>query len=250
MVFSLNIVILLLQVLQCKGAVSVQQDHLIQTAFANEQVNTTCKATFPYKPEYLQFQIIYYRIDSTGNEVTVNTLPVSEMIPPGQENNTATKTYHLHIKPTAHASITDTYYCKAQWHKEIREGFGTFILFRDKGYTEPLFTMLVCLVVITIILAVLSIMGTALLFWKRQVVCPEKCRHVKKCPSQGLEPKHPSGSSESPGSIYTDLEPRQSGVYFVIKKDKGKSSFRKMPAAEVSQQETQREISDIVYENL
>lgn len=248
MIFSLDFIILLLQALQCKGF-SVQQEHLIQTAFANEQVNTTCKATFPYKQEYLQFKIFYYREDSKGN-VTVNIHSVSEIIPPGQENTTARKIYDLCIKPTAHASVTGTYYCKVQWSKERRVGPGTFIFFRDKGYIEPFFTTWVSLLVVTTILAVLSILGTALLFWKRQVVCPEKCGQVKKCPSQGLESKHTLGSSESPGSIYTDLEPRHSGVYFVIKKNEGKSSLRKMPASEVSQQEMQREISDLVYENL
>ncbi|KAJ6656308.1 hypothetical protein lerEdw1_003811 [Lerista edwardsae] len=261
MVFSLKIVIWLLQALQCRGMVSVQQQHLIQTAFANEQVNTTCKATFPYTQEYLQFKIIYYRIDSKGNEVTVITSTISEMIPSGEENKTATKTYALHITPTAHTSVTGTYYCKAEWHKETGTGLGTFILFRDKGYIEPVSTMWMCLAILTVMLAVLSIVGTALLFWKRQaspfflhllffhiqMVCPQRCSQVKTCPSQGLERKHPS---EPPGSIYTDLEPRQSGIYFVIKKDEGNSSLRKVPATKVSQQETPREIFDTVYENL
>ncbi|XP_053107675.1 NFAT activation molecule 1 isoform X2 [Hemicordylus capensis] len=251
MVCSLYIVVLLLWILQCgAGILGVQQEPLIQTAFANEQINASCNVIFPYKKEYLDFVISYFRINSKGKETLVNSTKISETICSKCENKTATKNYTLYIKPINHTSVTATYYCKADWKNaniDVQKGAGTFILFRDIGYREPSIAMWICLIVIIIILAVLSIMGTVFLFWKRKVVCPERSQ-VKKCPDQGPQPKHPSGNLEPPESTYMDLEAHQSDVYFVIENE-GNPSHTKILAAQMSQQGTQGEIYDNVYEN-
>lgn len=38
----------------------------------------------------------------------------------------------------------------------------------DRGYTEPPLTLWMCLVTLTVVLAVVSIVGTVLLLWKRE----------------------------------------------------------------------------------
>ncbi|XP_048356880.1 NFAT activation molecule 1 isoform X2 [Sphaerodactylus townsendi] len=225
------------------GTFKVQEESLIQTAFVNEQVNTACKAIFLYKPEYINFEIIYYQINSKGERITVHKSKRSETIPPGKENKTATTICNVSIKPTEHRSASGAYYCQAKWANRESHGMGTFILFRDGGYTEPPLVMWICLITFTVVLAVVSIMGTVLLFWKREVVCLWK-KKVEKCPAQGSEA---ASCSELPGSLYAALGPHEPEIYSVIE---DKSSQKKNPAPKVSYQKTQEEIDDIVYENL
>nr|XP_056703303.1 NFAT activation molecule 1 [Euleptes europaea] len=245
MASSIDLVILLLWILHSGGTFEVQQESLIQTAFANEQVNTNCKVIFPYKPEYTDFEIIYYRINSEGERNTVHTSTFSETIPPGKENTTATKMCSISIKPTEHTSASGAYYCQAKWKDREKQGMGTFILFRDRGYTEPLLATWMCIITLTVVLAAVSIVGTVLLFWKREVVCLWR-KKAEKRPAQGSEPEHSTSRSELPGSLYAALGPHEPDIYSVIE---DKSSQKKEPTPKVSYQKTQEEISDVVYEN-
>uniref|UniRef100_A0A8D2LQ04 NFAM1 Ig-like domain-containing protein n=1 Tax=Varanus komodoensis TaxID=61221 RepID=A0A8D2LQ04_VARKO len=112
----------------------IKEESLIQIAFANEQVNASCKATFPYTKEYTHFKVSYYRIDSKGEEITMIKRDISETIPQGMMNQTTRKIYKLPIQPDKHNSVTGTYYCKAEWqNSEASNGNGTFILFRGKS---------------------------------------------------------------------------------------------------------------------
>lgn len=114
------------------GTFKVKQESLIQTAFANEEVNTTCKAVFHHQKENTDFEIIYYRIKPGGERIPVHTSKFSETFFSEKENQTVTKKCKIAIKPTEHASASGAYYCQAKWkHKEI-QGMGTFILFRGK----------------------------------------------------------------------------------------------------------------------
>nr|XP_028603690.1 NFAT activation molecule 1 [Podarcis muralis] len=243
MASSLYTVIILLWTLQDGGTLHVYNDRLIKIAFANEEINAICKTNIMYKPDYTKFILSYYRIDSESKEITVMQSLQSVEIPPGRENKSETLIYPFKIKPFMHSSVSGTYYCKALWilKNQVRRGNGTFILFREKGYTEPPLTMWVCLITITIILTVASIMGTVLLFWKRE------WRQIKKCPAQRPAPPHTSGSSEPPEPSYVELGPREPDVYFAINKSTDSPLHKKVPAVKVSRQITQ-EITD-VYEN-
>ncbi|XP_060100410.1 NFAT activation molecule 1 [Heteronotia binoei] len=168
MASSIDLVILFLWILHCGGTFEVQQESLIQTAFASEVVNTTCKAIFRYQKENTDFKIIYYRINSGGERIKVHTSKFSEPFPSEKENQTTTKICSIAIKPTEHASISGAYYCQAKWKHTEKQGMGTFIFFRDRGYTEPPLTIWVCLIILIVVMAVVSILGTVLLFWKRE----------------------------------------------------------------------------------
>nr|XP_034984552.1 NFAT activation molecule 1 [Zootoca vivipara] len=243
MASGLYTIITLLWTLQDGGTLHVHNDHLIKIAFANEEINALCTTNLIYKPDYLTFNLSYYRIDSKGKEISVMESQKSVVIPPGRENKSVTLIYPFKIKSSIHSSVSGTYYCKALWifKNQVRRGNGTFILFREKGYTEPSLTMWMCLITITIILTVASIMGTVLLFWKRE------WRQIKKCPAQRPAPPHTSGSSEPPEPSYVELGPREPDVYFAINKSTDSPLHKKVPAVKVSRQKTQ-EITD-VYEN-
>ncbi|XP_062991047.1 NFAT activation molecule 1 [Elgaria multicarinata webbii] len=161
-------IILLLWTLRCAGSLQVKEESSMLVAFANEIIKATCKVTFAYTKEHSTFNISYFWMNLEGNEITVNKWIVSEKIPKNRLNATVTKVYSLTINPASHNSVSGTYYCKAKWETTTKTGYGTFILFRDKGYEEPLHIMWMLLITFTIALAVLSIMGTALLFWKRE----------------------------------------------------------------------------------
>ncbi|XP_015276172.1 PREDICTED: NFAT activation molecule 1 [Gekko japonicus] len=226
------------------GTFRVQQESLIQTAFANEGVNTTCNAIFPFQKENTDFKIIYYRINSGGERINVYTCPFSEAFSSEKENQTVTKICNVAIKPTEHASASGAYYCQAKWkHREIH-GMGTYILFRDRGYTEPPLTIWMCLITLTIVLVVVSIVGTVMLFWKREVVCLGR-KHVEKHPAQGSEPQYPASHSELPGSLYAALGPQEPDIYTVMK---DKSPEKEKPKPKVSYQKTQEEIYVNVHE--
>ncbi|XP_008120078.2 NFAT activation molecule 1 isoform X2 [Anolis carolinensis] len=237
----LYIVILLLWTVQCAEHLSVQDTSLIQIAFINEPVDVTCRATVMCKSPQSNLEIWYYRRDEIDGEITVyknSSISLTCTV-----NQTWAESFHVHVMPAKHGSVTGFYACKAKWNSETSKGHGTFIRFRDKGYIEPFPTTWVCLITVTVILAVLSIVGTALLFWKREVVWPEK-NHVKKCPNKKSTPQHTSDSLEPPESMYTDLEPHQPDVYLDFKKKLSSPSHTAVPTTKI----IKREIQD-VYEN-
>ncbi|XP_042323708.1 NFAT activation molecule 1 [Sceloporus undulatus] len=246
MASDLSIVILLLWGVQCGAeSLDVQDTSLIQIAFANETVKPTCKITMICKPEYANFTISYYRSDLEGKEITIYKYDYKTQ-PACSVNTTFTTRYKLQITPTRHASVTGTYYCKVAWKPStIRRGNGTFILFREKGYflAEKTSTIWICLITVIILLAALSIVGTVLLAWKREVVWPWK-NHVKKCPDKRSTPQHISSSLEPPESMYTDLQPHQPDIYIDFQKNLSNPSYTGMSKTK----DIQGEIQD-VYEN-
>ncbi|KAJ7330012.1 hypothetical protein JRQ81_016186 [Phrynocephalus forsythii] len=214
MASGLYFVIVLLWTFQCEGSLSVQDESSILIAFGNEPVATNCTATMACKPEYADFEIKYYRIDPEGNEIVVQKRSETQQIPSGcHENKTEKRNYKLCIEPISHASVTGTYYCEVAWKTSTVRGNGTYILFRDKGFIEPLDILQMTLITLVIILVILSIAGTALLHWKRK-----------------------------------DLDPHQSDIYLTLEKNANSSSHKKMPISKMSQQETQGGSQD-VYEN-
>uniref|UniRef100_A0A6J0T4Y0 NFAT activation molecule 1 n=1 Tax=Pogona vitticeps TaxID=103695 RepID=A0A6J0T4Y0_9SAUR len=249
MAFGLYFFILLLWTFQCKaGSLNVQDESLIRIGFGNEPIITNCTATMACKPEYADFEIYYYRIDQEGNKITVQHKLYTQQIPSGcNVNRTWTKNYRLRIEPIDHTSVTGTYYCEVKWKSSTVRGNGTFILFRDRGYIEPSDTLQMILITIIIILAILTIVGTILLLWKRKMVWPWKSR-VKKCPDQNPVTQHASSHLELPDPMYTDLEPHPSHIYLTFEKNANSPSHKKMPIAKMCQQETQGGIQDI-YEN-
>ncbi|KAF4023023.1 hypothetical protein G4228_014924 [Cervus hanglu yarkandensis] len=128
-------------------------------------------------------------------------------------------------------------------------GGGTFILVRDTGYQEPprgpQKLLLSCFVGI---LAVLSILATALLLWKKGQMQALWKHAAKKCPS----PTATSSPGQPPSeSVYTDLQHRESEVYDCIQNEAGSP-----PASQgLLSQEKQRKFEgdgefNLVYENL
>ncbi|KAH0616818.1 hypothetical protein JD844_028232 [Phrynosoma platyrhinos] len=237
---DLSIVILLLWSMQYGGSFHVQDTSLIQIAFANEQINASCQVTMICKPEYADFEISYYRSDLEGREITVYNEHKTH--PACSVNTTFQTRYKLQIEPTQHASVTGTYSCKVEWKKSlIRRGNGMFILFREKGYylAEKRPAIWICLITVIIILVALSIVGTALLVWKREVMWPWK-NHVKKCPDKRPTPQ----DIQPPESMYTDLQPHQPDIYIDFQKNLSTPSYTVMPKTK----EIQGEIQD-VYEN-
>ncbi|XP_060633147.1 NFAT activation molecule 1 isoform X2 [Anolis sagrei] len=237
----LYIVILLLWTVQCAEHLSLQDTSLIQIAFINEPVDVTCRATTMCKSPQSNLEIWYNQTDESGREKTV--YKNSSISLKCTVNQTWAKSFNVHIMPANHGSVTGFYACKAKLNSETSKGSGTFIRFRDKGYIEPFPTTWVCLITVTVILAALSIGGTALLFWKREVVWPEKNR-VKKCPNKKSTPQHTSGSLGPPESMYTDLEPHQPDVYLDFEKKLSSPLHTAMPTTKV----IKGEIQD-VYEN-
>ncbi|XP_060633148.1 NFAT activation molecule 1 isoform X3 [Anolis sagrei] len=203
--------------------------------------SSMCRATTMCKSPQSNLEIWYNQTDESGREKTV--YKNSSISLKCTVNQTWAKSFNVHIMPANHGSVTGFYACKAKLNSETSKGSGTFIRFRDKGYIEPFPTTWVCLITVTVILAALSIGGTALLFWKREVVWPEKNR-VKKCPNKKSTPQHTSGSLGPPESMYTDLEPHQPDVYLDFEKKLSSPLHTAMPTTKV----IKGEIQD-VYEN-
>ncbi|KYO17446.1 NFAT activation molecule 1 isoform B [Alligator mississippiensis] len=198
------------------GQVEVQQESLIQVAFANEQVLMTCLVSFPRTTHYSSFIGSCYLLNSKGQRTTIKTCSISVPIPAGQENQTAKESYRCDIEPYKAAS--GTYYCEANWTSLTQKGHGTFVLVRDTGYLEHSPITWTCLVTLTTLLAALSITTTALLLWKRKVVCPKRSQ-PQSFPVLGVRAPATSGSSEPSGSIYTCLESHQPDIYSVLEND-------------------------------
>lgn len=117
------------------GQVEVQQESLIQVAFANEQVLMTCLVSFPRTTHYSSFIGSCYLLNSKGQRTTIKTCSISVPIPAGQENQTAKESYRCDIEPYKAAS--GTYYCEANWTSLTQKGHGTFVLVRGKLPSQP-----------------------------------------------------------------------------------------------------------------
>ncbi|XP_046502503.1 NFAT activation molecule 1 isoform X2 [Equus quagga] len=137
----------------------------IVVSLANEPVSFGCRITHPYAPELQDVRVHYYRVDLQGHRSSEKQTGCQ--LNPGKENQTSTQECRVTLK-LPNSSATGTYYCSISWAGSRVKGNGTFILVRDMGYREPPQDpqkLLLCS--FTGLLTVLSIVGTALLLWKK-----------------------------------------------------------------------------------
>nr|XP_044634387.1 NFAT activation molecule 1 [Equus asinus] len=170
----------------------------IVVSLANEPVSFGCRITHPYAPELQDVRVHYYRVDLQGHRSSEKWTGCQ--LNPGKENQTSTQECRVTLK-LPNSSATGTYYCSISWAGSRVKGNGTFILVRDMGYREPPQDpqkLLLCS--FTGLLTVLSIVGTALLLWKKKQMQAPRKHPAQKCPA----PSTASGQEQPPAeSIYT-----------------------------------------------
>ncbi|NWU73587.1 NFAM1 protein, partial [Pterocles burchelli] len=149
--------------------------------------------------KYTIFSVSYYWINSLGQKTSIYSTSENIAIPSGKENKTATISYNHRIMPLENSSSTGTYYCEVKWNDIQKMGNGVFVLARDTGYTEASYGWEI-LITLTALLATLSIAATALLLWKRKVLCPR--RNQLNIPRQRVETQPPSASLPTPPPVY------------------------------------------------
>ncbi|XP_007939980.2 NFAT activation molecule 1 [Orycteropus afer afer] len=204
---------------------------------ANKTISFGCKITYPYTPEYKSFKISYFYVDRETHIVFEK--PITCQPSKGKENQT--HRVECPVTPQLqNASATGTYYCRVQWPSITMAGNGTFILVRDSGYREPRpGSQKALLLGFTGLLTALSVLGTALLVWKKKQM---------QVPAKQLA----SSSKQSPReSVYTALQRRETEVYAFIKSEANSPPSERSP---LSQEELYRSKEEeefgLVYENL
>ncbi|KAM9229089.1 NFAT activation molecule 1 [Dugong dugon] len=218
----------------------------IVVSLANKSISFGCKITYLYTAEYKSFTVSYFYIDGQGKSSTTKHVNCQ----PSQGTENQTHTVECQVTPLLQdVSATGTYYCSVHWPHTTKNGSGTFILVRDSGYREPprgfqdamLFGF-------TSLLTVLSVLGTALLFWKKkQMQVPGKQR-ARKCqdPRSASSPKKPLSDS-----IYTDLQRRDTEVYACIESEANNLPFSRSPLSQAGLHRSEDEGEfGLVYENL
>nr|XP_014335680.1 PREDICTED: NFAT activation molecule 1 [Bos mutus] len=218
----------------------------ILVSLANRAVSFSCSITYPYTPKFKDFRVSYFHVDLQGQ--TSSEKKISCQPGPGSENQTHTTACPIFLK-LPNSSATGTYYCSVHWQDSRMIGEGTFILVRDTGYQEPPQSpqklLLFCFVGI---LAVLSILATALLLWKKRQIWALWKHAAKKYPG----PSATSSPGQPPSeSVYTDLQRRETEVY-----DRIQSEASSPPTSQgLLSQEKQHKFEgdgefNLVYENL
>ncbi|KAM4902233.1 NFAT activation molecule 1 [Sylvia borin] len=248
MIPNLKVIFLFLWLLQCGGgSVDVQQKPPIRVALLKEGTSIPCKVIFPYMPKYTKFSICYYWINSLDQKTSIYNRSENVAIPSGEENKTAALSYNYRIKPLENTSSTGMYYCKVKWNDIQKVGKGVFVLVRDTGYINTSYGWEI-LVTLTVLLAVLSIITTALLLWKRKVLCPRRNQPIIL--RQEVETQLPSASPPPP-PVYDSLDVQQVDVYSSLDDNTNKPSNRKNHPGKIPRkQETLEEPSDTLYENI
>ncbi|XP_021237801.1 NFAT activation molecule 1 [Numida meleagris] len=269
---NLQVVFLFLWLLHHGGGdVSVQQKPLIQVALLKEKVSIPCDVIFPYTLKYTRFTIFYYWINAWDQEVSIYNKKEQVDIPPGEENKTAIKSYSHKTEPLESTSSTGTYYCKVQWDGIQIKGKGVFVLVRGTGYAQTSYGREI-LITLTTLLAALSITATALLVWKRKILCPKRNQLNIRRQKIGTQP--PSASPPPPSPVYDllsglcmspsrsqcqslapcplqCLDSQQVEVYSVLKNNTKIPEHRKSPPDKTpKKQETLEEYSNTLYENI
>ncbi|KAL9853819.1 NFAT activation molecule 1 isoform 2-T5 [Geothlypis trichas] len=212
MIPNLKVIFLFLWLLQCGGGnVDVQQKPPIQVALLKEEISIPCKVIFPYMPKYTKFSVSYYWINSLDQKTFISSWVENVVIPSGEENKTAALSYDHRVMPLENTSSTGTYYCEVKWNDIQKMGKGVFVLIRDTGYINTSYSWEI-LIALTVLLAVLSITATALLLWKRKVLCPR--RSQPNILRQKVETQLPSASPPAlPPPVYDSLDVQQVDVY-------------------------------------
>eukprot|EP00076_Gallus_gallus_P045305 XP_025010843.1 NFAT activation molecule 1 isoform X3 [Gallus gallus] len=181
-------------------------------------------------------------------EVSIYNKKEQVDIPPGKENKTAIRSYSHETKPLESTSSTGTYYCKVEWDGIQIKGKGVFVLVRGTGYAQTSYGREI-LITLTALLAALSITATALLVWKRKILCPKKNQLNIRRLQTGTQP--PSASPPPPSPVYDCLDSQQVEVYSVLKNNTKIPQHRKSPPGKTPEkQETLEEYSDTLYENI
>uniref|UniRef100_A0A669Q8T9 NFAM1 Ig-like domain-containing protein n=1 Tax=Phasianus colchicus TaxID=9054 RepID=A0A669Q8T9_PHACC len=246
---NLKVIFLFLRLLHYGGGdVSVQQKPLIQVALLKEKVSIPCEVIFPYNLKYTTFTIFYYWINAWDQEVSIYNKKEQVDIPPGKENKTAIKSYNYKTMPLESTSSTGTYYCKVQWNDIQIKGKGVFVLVRGTGYAQTSYGREI-LITFTTLLAALSITATALLVWKRKILCPKKNQlNIRR---QKTETQPPSASPPTPSPVYDCLDSQQVEVYSVLENNTKIPEHRtSLPGKTPKEEETLEEYGDTLYENI
>ncbi|XP_033622083.1 NFAT activation molecule 1 isoform X2 [Fukomys damarensis] len=167
---------------------------------------------------------------------------------PGTENQTYTLT--CWVRPRLpDASATGTYYCYVHWQSVRVRGSGTFILVRDTGYQHlPPSSRKTLLYGFTGLLAVLSVLGTALLLWKKKQRLVPRKHPTPSCPDPRSASRPTQPAAES---AYMALQHRETEVYAYIESKENSP----LPAGSPPSQERRQQFEDdsevnLVYENL
>ncbi|XP_009288313.1 PREDICTED: NFAT activation molecule 1 [Aptenodytes forsteri] len=249
MASNLKVTFLFLWLLQCRGGkVDVQQEPPIQVALLKEGISIPCKVIFPYTAKYTKFSIFYYWINSLGQNTSIYSRLENVAIPSGKENTTAVISYDHRIMPLENTFSTGTYYCKVRWNNMQKMGKGVFVLARGTGYVETSYGWEI-LITLTALLAALSITATALLLWKRKVLCLRS--NQLNILRQKVETQPPSASPPPPPPVYDCLDLQQVDVYSILKDNTNNPSPRKSPPGKThKKQATLEESSDNLYENI
>ncbi|XP_006150759.1 NFAT activation molecule 1 isoform X1 [Tupaia chinensis] len=221
-------VLLLPWCLQLAGGQSVAQDGLpIVVSLANTAVCFSCKITYQYTPKFKNFTVSYFYVDLNGVRSPEERITCQPG--PGIEN----QTYKLDCQVTPKlpdASATGTYYCHVSWHDYVAQSCGIFILVRDTGYrTPPPSAQKGLLFAFTGILTALSLVGTALLLWKKKQI-----RALGKCPTENCPDPKSAGSAHQPPaeSIYTALQRQDTEVYACIESKADGPPFPQSPPSQ------------------
>ncbi|XP_021038921.2 NFAT activation molecule 1 isoform X2 [Mus caroli] len=164
---------------------------------------------------------------------------------PGMENHTKDCMVKLSRPNT---SATGIYYFIVEV-EETYQSDGVVILVRDTVYHPPAFKVQEALMLgFTSLMSILSVLGTALLLWKKKQISVLGKHTAKTCP--GL--KSTVGTTKPPAeSVYTSLQRRETEVYACMKEETGSPVFSQSPATKekLNRFEDDNEFN-LVYENL
>ncbi|XP_045043155.1 NFAT activation molecule 1 isoform X3 [Desmodus rotundus] len=225
----------------------------IVVTLANTSVSFNCSITYLYTPKFKDFSVSYLYVDRQGQQSRERKTSCHPSA--GTENQTLTKRCRVSFQ-VHDASATGTYYCLVRWPKFHMKGNGTFILVRDTGYREPSRAprnvLLFCFIGL---LSVLSILGTALLLWKKKEMKGSHKRPARKGPSPAPAPGPPPSTAtpEQPPaeSLYTALRRRETEIYACMQPE---ASRTPSGGSLLSQENPHRLENDgefnLVYENL
>nr|XP_008273363.1 NFAT activation molecule 1 [Oryctolagus cuniculus] len=213
----------------------------IVVSLANTFVSFRCRVTCPDIQGFKNITVGYFNKDVQGHassEKSITCRPV-----PGTENKTCSLECEAVIRLPG-ASATGTYYCSLYWQGFTVNGDGTFILVRDSGYREPPQSSQKALLFgFTGLLTVLSVLATALLFWKKKQM---------GAPGKRSDPR-PAGASTRPAAeaVYTALQHRETEVYACIEQEACNPPLAGNPVSQgkLHRVEDDHEFNE-VYENL
>ncbi|CAH6791265.1 NFAT activation molecule 1 [Phodopus roborovskii] len=230
--------------LQLAGGISVTHTGLpIMVSLANTAVSFSCRVNHQDTPEFKGFTVSFFHEDLHGKRSLEK--PIYCQHHPGMENHTLDCVVNLSLP---NASATGTYYCLVQGPISV-QGSGTFILIRDTAYQPPSFKLQEGLLFgFTGLLSILSVLGTALLFWKKKQMSALGKHITRTC----LDPKSTSRITKPPAEpIYTGLQRRETEVYACIEAETGISVSSQSPPSKdkLNRFEEDNEFN-LVYENL